>query len=240
MPPSARQDARARSPGICRDRDGPPPDEPHRSVTLRAWPPPSAALFRRPGGPRMPGAFRSCSQYADTIDNAWSDAERYRMLISDLPRRFHAASRELQALSLEEPPAADGHELGRPARGGGRAHRDHPRPPRAGLVRRSGAVAQDLLDADSGVRQRLPGDGLPRHARRLSAARRHHRRARAGGARGGEGLWSPSRGIAWRTRSASCPGSCAERASADTSTSLAAWRWPWASTTGATRWMWMR
>ena len=61
-----------------------------------------------PGGPRMPGAFRSCSQYADTIDNAWSGAERYRMLISDLPRRFHAASPELQALSLKEPPRLTG------------------------------------------------------------------------------------------------------------------------------------
>ena len=56
----------------------------------------------------MPGAFRSCSQYADTIDNAWNDDERYRMLITDLPRRFHASTRELQARSLEEAPRLTG------------------------------------------------------------------------------------------------------------------------------------
>ena len=56
----------------------------------------------------MPGGFCSCSQYAATIDNARSDAERYRMLISDLPRRFHAASRERQARALERAPRLTG------------------------------------------------------------------------------------------------------------------------------------
>lgn len=56
----------------------------------------------------MPGAYHRVAQYVDTIDNAWSDAERYRMLITDLPRRFHAASRELQAKSLEDPPRLTG------------------------------------------------------------------------------------------------------------------------------------
>ena len=48
--------------------------------------------------------FRRCSQYADTIDGARDDHERYRMLISDLPRRYHGASRDLQARSIEDSP----------------------------------------------------------------------------------------------------------------------------------------
>ena len=61
-----------------------------------------------PCDPPPPGAFRQVAQYADTIDSARNDDERYRMLISDLPRRFHAASRELQARSLEEAPRLTG------------------------------------------------------------------------------------------------------------------------------------
>ena len=56
-----------------------------------------------PAAGNWSSVFRSCSQYADTIDSARDDHERYRMLISDLPRRFHAARRDLQACSLEEP-----------------------------------------------------------------------------------------------------------------------------------------
>ena len=58
--------------------------------------------------PLPPERWWSVAQYADTIDNAQSDSERYRMLISDLPRRFHQASRDRQQYALAEPPRLTG------------------------------------------------------------------------------------------------------------------------------------
>lgn len=43
-------------------------------------------------------------EYVDCIENGRDDFERYRMLISDLPRRFHLSSRERQESALREPP----------------------------------------------------------------------------------------------------------------------------------------
>ena len=58
--------------------------------------------------PLPPEPYWSVAQYADTIENAWSDDERYRMLISDLPRRFHQSSRDRQEYALNEPPRLTG------------------------------------------------------------------------------------------------------------------------------------
>ena len=43
-------------------------------------------------------------EYVDCIENGRDDFERYRMLISDLPRRFHQSSRERQESALRKPP----------------------------------------------------------------------------------------------------------------------------------------
>ena len=48
------------------------------------------------------------ADYVDVIENGRDDRERYRMLIRDLPRRFHAAGRPLQELSLREVPKLTG------------------------------------------------------------------------------------------------------------------------------------
>lgn len=48
-------------------------------------------------------AFR-VSEYAETILLGRSDTERYRMLVCDLPRRFHAASPDVRARCLADPP----------------------------------------------------------------------------------------------------------------------------------------
>ena len=58
--------------------------------------------------PLPPEPYWRVAQYADTIDNAWSDSERYRMLISDLPRRFHHSSRDRQEYALAEAPRLTG------------------------------------------------------------------------------------------------------------------------------------
>lgn len=41
-------------------------------------------------------------------ETGWDDFERFRTIIRDPPRRFHAASREAQALVLETPPKLTG------------------------------------------------------------------------------------------------------------------------------------
>ena len=51
----------------------------------------------------------------------------------------------------------------------------NPRPPRAEVVRRPGAVAADLLDAAARVREALSGLCLPGHTRSLPAPWRHGR-----------------------------------------------------------------
>ena len=44
------------------------------------------------------------AEYVDCIENGRDDFERYRMLISDLPRRFHQSSRDSQGFALRKPP----------------------------------------------------------------------------------------------------------------------------------------
>ena len=121
-----------------------------------------------------PKGYWRVAQYADTIENAWSASERYRMLISDLPRRFHQSSRDRQECALEEPPRLTGTNwdalLAATAE-----HIAITRPSRAGLVRRPGAVAEDLLDAADGVRAALSGLCLPGHTRSIPAPWRHGR-----------------------------------------------------------------
>ena len=85
----------------------------------------SQALWRMEE-PLPPEPYWRVAQYADTIDNAWDDDERYRMLISDLPRRFHHSSRDRQGVRVGRAAAPDRDQLGQPAGGDGRAHRDHP------------------------------------------------------------------------------------------------------------------
>lgn len=61
-----------------------------------------------PGEPLLPEPYWRVAQYVDTIDSAWDDDERYRMLISDLPRRFHQSSRGRQEYALAESPRLTG------------------------------------------------------------------------------------------------------------------------------------
>ncbi len=56
----------------------------------------------------LPEPYWRVAEYVDVIENGWSDEERYRMLISDLPRRFHASSRDRQTHALEKPPRLTG------------------------------------------------------------------------------------------------------------------------------------
>ena len=63
---------------------------------------------RRMEEPLPPEPYWRVAQYADTIENAWDNDERYRMLISDLPRRFHKSSRKRQQYALQEPPRLTG------------------------------------------------------------------------------------------------------------------------------------
>lgn len=46
----------------------------------------------------------SVADYVAVIEDGRDDRERYRMLIRDLPRRFHAAGRTAQAFSLQQAP----------------------------------------------------------------------------------------------------------------------------------------
>ncbi len=48
------------------------------------------------------------ADYVDVIENGPSDSVRYRMIIANLPRYFHAASRAQQAKALAEPPRLTG------------------------------------------------------------------------------------------------------------------------------------
>ena len=48
------------------------------------------------------------AEYSQVIKDALDDSERYRMLIHDLPRRFHEANREQQARALEPAPPLTG------------------------------------------------------------------------------------------------------------------------------------
>ncbi len=65
-------------------------------------------LARHLREPLPPQPYWRVSQYADTIENAWNDNERYRMLISDLPRRFHQSTRDRQEYALAEAPRLTG------------------------------------------------------------------------------------------------------------------------------------
>ena len=48
------------------------------------------------------------ADYVSTIDNGANEVERFRMIVCDLPRRFHAASRPIQERSLMDPPRLTG------------------------------------------------------------------------------------------------------------------------------------
>ena len=50
----------------------------------------------------------NAARYASVIENVRNDNERYRMLISDLPRRFHQSSRVRKEFALREPPRLTG------------------------------------------------------------------------------------------------------------------------------------
>ena len=43
-----------------------------------------------------------------TIETAWNDDERYRMIVRDLPRRFHSSSRDRQTYALGAAPRLTG------------------------------------------------------------------------------------------------------------------------------------
>ena len=53
------------------------------------------------------GCFRVAA-YSDVIRETHDDPHRYRMIMHDLPRRFHQESQEGQLAALEEPPALTG------------------------------------------------------------------------------------------------------------------------------------
>ena len=55
-----------------------------------------------PMKPSMGQTFRVAA-YSSVLSNALDDMERYRAVMHDLPRRFHALPRELQAAALREP-----------------------------------------------------------------------------------------------------------------------------------------
>ena len=58
--------------------------------------------------PLLPEPYWRVAQEVDTIDSAWGDDERYRTLISDLPRRFHQSGRGRQEFTLAESPRLTG------------------------------------------------------------------------------------------------------------------------------------
>lgn len=58
--------------------------------------------------PMPPEPYWRVGDYCHTIDNARNDDERYRMIVRDLPRRFHSASRDRQAYALAEAPRLTG------------------------------------------------------------------------------------------------------------------------------------
>ena len=66
---------------------------------------PSAGSRTSPD-PKEPG-FR-IADYVSTIENGRNEIERFRMIVCDLPRRFHAASRPIQECSLTDPPSLTG------------------------------------------------------------------------------------------------------------------------------------
>lgn len=55
-----------------------------------------------------PEPYWRVAEYADTIESAWSDSERFRMLVTDLGRRFHNSSRDRQEHALVEAPRLTG------------------------------------------------------------------------------------------------------------------------------------
>ena len=48
------------------------------------------------------------ADYVSTIEGGRNEVERFRMIVCDLPRRFHAASRPIQERSLADPPRLTG------------------------------------------------------------------------------------------------------------------------------------
>ena len=58
--------------------------------------------------PLLPEPYWRVGDYVSTIENAWTDNECYRMLISDLSRRFHQSSRDRQEYALAEAPRLTG------------------------------------------------------------------------------------------------------------------------------------
>lgn len=56
------------------------------------------------GRPLPPQPHWHVAEYVGCIENGRDDDERYRMLISDLPRRFHQSTRDRQEFALRRPP----------------------------------------------------------------------------------------------------------------------------------------
>ncbi len=55
-----------------------------------------------------PEPYWQTSDYIDIITTGWNDDERYRAIVSELPRRFHASSRSRQAQALVDRPGLTG------------------------------------------------------------------------------------------------------------------------------------
>ena len=70
---------------------------------------PSDPLHRpEPARRREHSSSVNVASYAKNFDPALDETFRYRMIIHDLPRRFHAASRNVQAsMLLERPPLTE-------------------------------------------------------------------------------------------------------------------------------------
>ncbi len=58
--------------------------------------------------PRWAGPRWRVADFTELIENGRNDHERYRFLISALPRRFHSTSRERQGLALRQAPRLTG------------------------------------------------------------------------------------------------------------------------------------
>ncbi len=59
-------------------------------------------------GALPPEAYWRVGDYCRTIETAWNDDERYRMIVRDLPRRFHSSSRDRQTYALGAAPRLTG------------------------------------------------------------------------------------------------------------------------------------
>ncbi len=59
-------------------------------------------------GALPPEAYWRVGDYCRTIETAWNDDERYRMIVRDLPRRCHSSSRDRQTYALGAAPRLTG------------------------------------------------------------------------------------------------------------------------------------